>query len=119
MFASVSPALIRFPSGDSVLERGWDGILKTDVGNVYVPAGDSAWELSTQKAVMDKANKDYSKRTENPRNIDRKTSTFVFVSSQKWQESNNWLSKKKSADSARYKAKKEDRIRLWLILKDG
>ena len=96
VFASVSPSLIRFPSGDSVLERGWDGVLKTDVGNVYVPAGDSAWEISTQKAVMDKANEDYSKRTENPGNIDKKTSTFVFVTSQKWQESANWLSKKKS-----------------------
>ena len=51
VFASVNPSLIHFPSGDSILEAGWDGILKTEVGSLYVPPGESAWELSTQKAV--------------------------------------------------------------------
>ena len=69
VFASVHPSSIRFPSGDSILEVGWDGILKTDFGNLYVPIGESAWELSTQKAVGAKANSDYSKRTEKPETL--------------------------------------------------
>ena len=95
IFESVSPSLIRFPSGDSVLEKGWDGILKTSGGNAYVPLGESAWELSTQKSVAKKANEDYSKRTKNPEGIDKKASTFVFVTTRKWRY-RNWLSMKKT-----------------------
>ena len=61
IFASINPSIIRFPSGDSIVQSGWDGILKTDNGNAFIPKGDSAWELSTEKSVVTKANADYSK----------------------------------------------------------
>lgn len=97
IFASVNPSLIRFPSGDSVLNPGWDGILRTEVGSLYVPQGDSVWELSTSKALFRKANKDFSKRTANSGSIDQKSSTFVFVTSQKWLKAADWAKEKEAS----------------------
>ncbi|MCW4002757.1 MAG: hypothetical protein NWE95_02460 [Candidatus Bathyarchaeota archaeon] len=96
IFASVNASLIRFPSGDSIVLPGWDGILKTDKGNAFIPTGDSAWELSNEKTVKTKADSDYLKRTQNPSAVDKKKATFVFVTSQRWSELANWVSEKKS-----------------------
>src|SRR5665647_1176945 len=91
IFASINPSIIRFPSGNSIVQSGWDGILKTDNGNAFIPIGDSAWELSTKKGVSTKSNADYSKRTDNPISINKKNSTFVFVTSRQWTKSNKWI----------------------------
>lgn len=96
IFASINPSIIRFPSGNSIVQSGWDGILKTDSGNAFIPIGDSAWELSTKKGVSTKSNADYSKRTDNPISINKKNSTFVFVTSRQWNKSNKWIAEKKS-----------------------
>ena len=96
IFASVNMSLIRFPSGDSIVEKGWDGILKTDCGNAFVPKGDSVWELGTEKRVFTKANSDFTKRTNNPGITDRKNSTFVFVTSRKWPKHDEQIKKWKS-----------------------
>lgn len=76
---------IRFPSEDAVRMRGFDGKLVT--GNIkhhYVPAGASDGEFGTGEDPQEKASQDYKKRTENPKGVDPKTTTYVAVTSRMW-----------------------------------
>ncbi|MGD6852798.1 MAG: hypothetical protein ACQCN6_12135 [Candidatus Bathyarchaeia archaeon] len=115
IFASVNAKTIQFPSGDSIVLPGWDGILKTDKGNTFVPSGESAWEIGTQQKVAVKANADYLKRTQDPGIVDKKRSTFVFVTSKRWPKRNEWASKKKSeAKWADIKVLSAQEIQDWL-----
>ena len=115
IFASINPSIIRFPSGDSIVQSGWDGNLKTDKGNAFVPTGDSAWEISTEKGVAAKANADYLKRTQNSGAVDKKKSTFVFVTSNQWSKLNKWISEKKSEEQwADVKVLSAQEIEDWL-----
>jgi hypothetical protein len=93
-----------FPIGDSTANQGWDGVLKTPVKSIFFPEGTSGWELSAQneRSIKSKANKDYEKRTADPRGLTPSESTFVFVTPQifpdplKWRQEkldeNNWNS---------------------------
>ena len=115
IFASVNASLIRFPSGDSIVLPGWDGILKTDKGNAFIPTGDSAWEVSTEKTVNTKADSDHLKRTQTPGAVDKKNATFVFVTSQQWNGLANWVSEKKSEGQwADVKALSAEELADWL-----
>ena len=41
---------------------GYDGELSTEVGNIFVPDGESVWEFGTTNKKGGKANDDYDKR---------------------------------------------------------
>ena len=57
-------ARLRFPSGEGVQFRGWDGVCEIDQSTGYLPAGRSVWELSTQsRDPAKKAAQDLKKRT--------------------------------------------------------
>src|SRR5262249_28608322 len=72
---------VRFPSGDGAHGPGWGGIcrgIKRD--SVLVPAGDSGWEIGAQGGgVWRKADVDFTKRSQEPLELDLRRSTFVFV----------------------------------------
>lgn len=57
------PSLIQMPSGSSVHQPGWDGVLHVHEGNAWVPPGFSAWEMSCERNSKRKADDDYDKRT--------------------------------------------------------
>lgn len=117
VFASVSPCSLRIPNGDSILNRGWDGVLTVEQGNAYVPIGLSAWELSTQKDVERKAEEDFTKRSTNPLGVDKKNATFVFVTCRKWLNSNGWATAKKlEGQWAEVKVLDADDLDSWLKL---
>ena len=117
VFASVNPHSLRIPTGDSVINRGWDGILNVESGNAYVPNGISAWELSTGKDVQGKAELDYGKRLTNPLGIDKNNSTFVFVTCRKWLNSDSWVvSKKLHRQWADVKVLDAENLDSWLKL---
>jgi hypothetical protein len=40
---------IKFPSGESVLLGGWDGILEVTEETEYLPAGTSLWEFGASR----------------------------------------------------------------------
>ncbi len=88
--ASSKPKYFRVLSGDEVTLHGYDMILEVDEGNAFVPAGLSVWEIGTGKNPKKKAEKDYQDRTKNPYGIDIKNTTFVFVTSRKWRDKNEW-----------------------------
>ena len=79
------------PSGSSVTQGGWDGLLEVAVGNPWVGTGASAWEMSCQGGTTTKANSDYQKRTADPGGVDPSKATFVFVTPRKWGTKSNWV----------------------------
>jgi len=94
ILASLKPSLLSFPARDSVSSGGWDGRLISEEGNAFVPEGSSVWEFGTEESVNTKANEDYEKRTKNPLGIDKKSTTFVFVTSRAWTKRDSWAQEK-------------------------
>ncbi|MFX0108987.1 MAG: hypothetical protein ACFE7R_11935, partial [Candidatus Hodarchaeota archaeon] len=115
VLASIDPSFLSFPAGDSVLVGGWDGTLSVDEGTAFIPKGDSYWEFGTNARINEKANDDFQKRTSNPHGVDTKKSTFVFVTSQRWANRDNWV-KEKNSDSqwAQVKGLNADDLETWL-----
>jgi len=85
---------LEFPSGDAIEQPGWDGIVEVQEGNDFVPNGISAWEVSTQSNIDSKANADYEKRKEDPKGLEPKVTTFIFVTSRKWPKKEEWIRKR-------------------------
>ena len=113
--ASINPPLLSFPAGDSVSLGGWDGVLSADQGNAFIPLGDSAWEFGTNAKIDKKANDDYEKRTKNPKGVDKKKTTFVFVTSRTWANRDDWVKKKNSENQwAQVKGLNADDLETWL-----
>ena len=51
-----------FPAGEGVAAGGWDGtLIAVQARPPYIPDGLSVWELSVEKAVGAKADRDYNK----------------------------------------------------------
>ncbi|MCY2951049.1 MAG: hypothetical protein NTU53_03615 [Planctomycetota bacterium] len=60
------------PGGEFTRLCGFDGIVECRTGDDMVPKGISAWELSVEKRIATKAERDYVKRTNDPRELDPK-----------------------------------------------
>lgn len=108
---------IKFPSGDSIVTSGWDGVLTTSELSPFFPNGISRWEMGTDKSPGNKANKDYEKRTSEPLGAKKKDTTFVFVTPRPWRDKNKWkknkLLEKKWKD---IKVIASDELEQWLEL---
>jgi len=81
---------VDFPSGNAVFIGGWDGIVKSSIGDGFVPEGISLWELGTEPRSKGKADEDYKKRTENPDGYVCADCTFVFVTPHFWNKKDKW-----------------------------
>lgn len=92
---SESPLWIDIPSGSSVRLPGWDGILEVGCGNTWVPSGVSGWEFSCDKKITSKANENYEKRTADPLELNKATTTFVFVTPRRWKDKRQWVKKRR------------------------
>jgi transcriptional regulator with XRE-family HTH domain len=116
--AAGSTAQLQFPSDESVQLSGWDGICNVDNGTEHIPCGSSGWEIGTQRRdIKDKADGDYTKRTAKPLGLDRRKTTFVFVTPRHWTKKSEWararLAEKKWADVRAYDA---DDLVHWIEL---
>jgi hypothetical protein len=91
----------RFPTGDSAQIPGYDGRLAADAIPPYIPGGGSVWEFGTSHDYVDKANKDYKTRTENPGTADPQETAFVVVTARQWKRSDisidGWIAEKSAA----------------------
>lgn len=68
------------PAEEGVATPGWDGVVECSVGNRFVPAGRSGWELSTtQSNAHGKACEDYDKRRRDIPDSDRAETSYVAV----------------------------------------
>jgi hypothetical protein len=91
-------AELRFPSGDAIALRGWDGLCRVATGTAYIPAGVSGWEISAQTDdIKGKADRDFDHRTTRPSTINPETATFVFVTPCRWPGKDGWVEEKKAA----------------------
>ncbi len=88
------PKRISFRSEEGTQLGGWDGITETSEGNLYVPAGNSGWELSTDQRSKVKADDDYEKRTKDPLRLVQKETTFVYLTPRIWSKKDEWASEK-------------------------
>lgn len=82
---------LSFPAGDSTYVPGWDGVLFSEQGNAWVPAGSSCWEVGCDQDVSGKANRDYRKRTETTSSEERSNCTYVFVTPRRWTKKSEWI----------------------------
>jgi hypothetical protein len=94
--ATARPRWITMPAGAAVRFPGWDGEVDVAAGNAWVPDGRSFWEMGTNADARDKAQRDYRKRTDETPEAVRKSSTFVFVSSRRWRDRDDWLAERRA-----------------------
>ena len=83
-------ALVDMPGGSSVRLPGWDGRTRATEGNVWVPEGDCVWEISCEAGPRQKADRDYTNRTADPRGLNPQLTTYVVVTARVFPNSDNW-----------------------------
>lgn len=88
-----------FPAGESADLAGWDGVVVADGDDPFVPNGTSGWEVSVDRAVLRKLDRDYTKRSEDPGDIDPKTSTLVFVMARRSAGARAWARNRQAEGS--------------------
>ena len=91
-----SPNSFRFPTGDSAQLPGYDGTLESEGASPFVPAGKSVWEFSTETSVPNKAERDYTTRTKNPRGVMPADTAFIFVTPREWAGADEWSHNKQN-----------------------
>lgn len=85
---------IEFPYGEDVQVGGYDGELTTEVGNIFVPDGESVWEFGTTNKKGGKANDDYDKRKKDSLGKIPLQTTYVNVSAKKYRDKKKWVAEK-------------------------
>jgi hypothetical protein len=84
-----------FRSGEGVQLPGWDGVVTAEENSPFVPAGVSGWELGTGSDSRRKAEEDYRKRKEEPKDLDPRQTTFVFVTPRRWRDKEAWTQERR------------------------
>jgi hypothetical protein len=99
---------------------GWDGEVGAATGSAFVPAGSSAWEIGTGADPKTKAQSDYKKRSKKPLGVAPAQSAFVFVTSRRWSDKQDWVTEKKTDGVWRdVKVIDCDDLHGWLELQPG
>jgi hypothetical protein len=100
---------------EGALLPGWDGIVRSGTTDPHVPSGTSGWELGTSNDPRGKAQSDFRTRTEDPRGLDPKTTTFVAVTSRLWRDRDDWLKlQRRQKKWAGVRAIDADDLVIWL-----
>jgi transcriptional regulator with XRE-family HTH domain len=79
-----------FGTGKGIVYPGWDGLVQAEAASLFVPFGTSAWEISVAADPRKKADADFAKRTARPGSVDPGSTTFVFVTGQRFRDKNSW-----------------------------
>jgi len=104
-----------FPAGDSTYIPGWDGLLCMELGTAWIPSGPSRWEIGCDKNIERKANKEYSKRTEQTGVEERSKCTFVFVTPRRWVKKLSWVAERSGRNEwLEVRAYDADDLEQWL-----
>jgi hypothetical protein len=90
-------ASVRFPSGDSVAQHGWDGEVRVVGSSARVPDGSSGWETGTDQKVKAKADGDIEARATDHGTLDPAETTFVFVTPRRWSKRKDAWAKEQRA----------------------
>lgn len=111
---------IGFPADEGVQLGGWDGIVRVETGNAFVPDGESAWEVGSNRNVKGKADGEYRKRSSNPRGVEPAETTFIFVTPRRWRDKDDWANDRRGENLWRdVRAYDADDLASWLELAPG
>ncbi len=80
------------PYGDSVGRSGLDGFVLAASASTYVAAGQSIWELGTNKDKVSKANGDFKKRNKSTAVHRQQELTYYCVTPRHWEKKAEWES---------------------------
>ncbi len=107
---------VDMPAGTGVASPGWDGIVRCDRGNRYVPAGQSVWELSTkQSGSHEKAGRDYDKRVADTPPEERADTAYVAVVCAPWTKARDFeRDRTAKGDFRQVEALNVDSLEDWL-----
>lgn len=107
--------LIGVPAGEGTSAGGWDGTVRATEATAFVPAGLSVWEVSVEKSVGTKADRDYAKRTTTPDGSPMQASTYVAAALRPWVARAEWA-RERTIDGrwAEVRAYGVDDIETWL-----
>lgn len=75
-----------FPHDNAVNLSGFDGVCKCKYSSLFVPEGDSIWEIGTDKEYFSKYQHDIKKRTKDTGNFKKQNTSFVFVTPRMWKK---------------------------------
>jgi hypothetical protein len=104
-----------FPAGEGIATGSWDGTAQATEASAFVPAGLSLWELSVEKSVGAKAERDYFKRGMTPDGTPTEDCTYAAVSLRRWTKRVEWARAKSS--NGRWKTVRAyglDDLEAWL-----
>jgi hypothetical protein len=119
LLASAPLRSISMPADSGVRREGWDGIVLATEEGPFWPAGPSVWELSVDKKVRPKLNKDFDKRTQEASSPGAAQTIYVAVTARRFgqREKLEWADEKRRqgiwADVRVYDA---DDLATWLAL---
>ncbi len=89
------PTRIEMRGDEGIQRHGWDGIVEAPTESRFIPAGVSAWEISTKGMPATKAEEDFKARKEGPLGLPPSETTFIFVTSRKWDGKQKWRDEKR------------------------
>ena len=97
VYATLVPGDYSFiPWGSAVNIGGWDGLVCSEKGSGFIPAGRSIIEFGTNTDYKTKAEKDYNNRIDGKGEvIDKSQTTFVFMTPRCWKGCEKWQEEKK------------------------
>lgn len=114
ILATVDATYIHFPSGDSILIGGWDGVLEVEKGNEFIPNGKSFWEFGTNKSINTKVKDDYEKRTDAGAD---NTVSYIFATTQTWAKKSEFETEKSLENKwKKVRGINSDDLETWLSL---
>jgi len=95
LIRKTAPDLTRLdiPANEQTVRPGFDGIVESSAGNLYVPSGKSVWEMGTSQNPQSKADSDLALRTQQLPDDKRAETTFVFVTPRPWHKKDEWADK--------------------------
>jgi hypothetical protein len=106
---------IGVPAGEGTSAAGWDGTVRTTQATAFVPVGLSVWEMSVEKSVGAKADRDYAKRETTPDGSPTQASIYVAAALRPWTARAKWA-RERTTDGrwAEVRAYGVDDVEAWL-----
>ena len=87
---------VDFPGYDNAEKKGWDGRVDAGAATPWIPLGKSGWEFGCNLDPKQKAEHDYSVRTNAIPAHERAEITFIFVTPRKWNAKEKWANDKEA-----------------------
>ncbi|WP_203799322.1 hypothetical protein [Mycobacterium heckeshornense] len=103
------------PADEGVAAGKWDGTVRSEGSNAWVPDGLSVWELSVDKSPNVKADDDYGKRHTTPDGSPVADATYVELIVRHWNDRTDWAKGRRDEKKWRdVRAYGLDDVQAWL-----